>query len=341
MSYIKLFEELEFYDDCIRCAVSYAEAFFYRFSKFCDILEKPILQKCKICHTQIMADISGIIRRKSLKAKQKAAIRTIKQQTKEKIKKIKLQTSENPEEEALRQKSREINRAHRAQRRNAIIGYSERLPRNYTLGENVFSSVVHGVGAALSVTAIILLCIKAYFHAPQTQYVLYMGSYVIFGASLFLMNMMATLYHALTPYTARKVFSILTHDSVYILIAGTYTPFVLTKIGGTAGWIIFFLIWGLAAVFVSLYSVFGRKLRSPATLTYFLLGWMFTIVFAVAPLDDTLSNVSRATLFAGGVSYTVGCGFYLLARYRWTYCIFHLFTLAGCILHFFSIYFSM
>ena len=294
-----------------------------------------------MCHNEYMADISGIIRRKSLKAKQKAAIRTIKQQTKEKIKEIKLQNSENPEEAVFKQKSREMNRAHRAQKRNAIIAYSERHPRNYTFGENVFSSVSHGLGAALSVTAIILLCIKAYFHAPTDQYVLYMGSYVIFGASLFLMNMMATLYHALTPYTARKVFSILTHDSVYVLIAGTYTPFVLTKIGGTAGWIIFFLIWGLAVVFISLYSVFGKKLRSPATLTYFLLGWMFTILFAVAPLDVNLSNLSRATLFAGGVSYTVGCGFYLLARYKWTYCIFHIFTLTGCILHFFSIYYSM
>ncbi|MCR5762321.1 MAG: hemolysin III family protein [Treponema sp.] len=288
-----------------------------------------------------MADISAIIRRKSLKAKQKAAIHTIKQQTKEKIREIKLQNSENPEEEAFRQKTREMNRAHRAQKRNAIIAYSERHPRNYTLGENVFSSVTHGIGAALSVTAIILLCIKAYFQAPQKMYALYMASYVIFGASLFLMNIMATLYHALTPYAARKVFSILTHDSVYILIAGTYTPFVLTKIGGTAGWVIFFLIWGLAIVLVSLYSVFGRKLRSTATLTYFLLGWMFTILFAVVPLGDTLSNISRATLFAGGVSYTVGCGFYLLAKYKWTYCIFHVFTLIGCILHFFSVYFSM
>lgn len=302
---------------------------------------KPILQKCKMCHNEIMADISGMIRRKSFKAKQKAAIRTIRQQTKEKIKQIKLQNSENPEEEALRQREKEIKRAHRAQKANAIIAYSERHPRNYTFGEDVFSSVTHGVGAALSIAAIILLCIKAYFQSPQEYRAVYTVSYVIFGASLFLMNMMATLYHALTPFTARKVFSILTHDSVYILIAGTYTPFVLTKIGGTAGFIILLLIWGLAVVFISLYSVFGRRLRSPATLTYFLLGWMFTILFAVAPLGSTLSNVSRATLFSGGVAYTVGCLFYLLSRYKWTYCIFHIFTVMGCVLHFFSIYFSM
>lgn len=287
-----------------------------------------------------MADISGIIRRKSLKAKQKAAIRTLKQQTKEKIKEIKLMTSENPEEEAFRQKERNLRRAHRAQKRNALMAYAERNPRNYTFGENVFSSVTHGLGAALSIAAIILLCIKAYFHAPEDSRAIYMISYVIFGASLFLMNMMATLYHALTPYVARKVFSILTHDSVYVLIAGTYTPFVLTKIGGTAGWIVFALIWSLAVVFIALYSVFGKSLRSPATMTYFLLGWMFTVLFAVAP-GMTLSNVSRATLFSGGVAYTVGCGFYLLSKYRWMYCIFHIFTIAGCVLHFFSVYFSM
>lgn len=288
-----------------------------------------------------MADISAEITRKSLKAKRKAAIRTIKAQAKDKIKEVKVLYAENPERIKALAEEKERKQALRMQRINARIAYDERQLRQYTVGEDVFNAISHGVGAALSIAAIVLLVVLSVFHAPEEKKALYTVSYTIFGSSLFLMYMFSMLYHALTPYGARKVFSILTHDFIYVLVAGTYTPFILTKIGGYAGWIVFGSIWGVSSILIALYSVFGAKLRSFAAFTYFLIGWLFLVLFVVTPLAESLSALSKALLISGGVSYTVGCGFFLIPHRKWTHSIFHLFTLAGSILHFFSVYFSI
>ena len=288
-----------------------------------------------------MADISAMIRRKSLQAKQKAAIRTIRQQAKEKIRAVKLAYAENPEEAAQKLREGANRKAGRMQRWNARLAYIERQPKEYSLGEDLVSSISHGIGAGLSVAAIVLLVLLAVFHAPLESRSLYTVSYVIFGAFAFILYMMSTLYHALTPYGARKVFSILTHDSIFALIAGTCTPFVLTVLGGTVGWVLFFVIWGIAGIGIALYSVFHSKLRYISVLVYIVLGWLFIVLFALTPLTARLPSLSRAMLISGGTAYTVGGIFYLFPQHKWTHCIFHIFTLAGSILHFFSVYFSL
>jgi hemolysin III len=286
-----------------------------------------------------MADITERITRKSLRAKKRAAIKTIKTQAREKIKEVKIQYAKNPERQQARIVERERKKALRVQKENARLAYNARQPRQYTLAEDLFNSISHGIGAGLSVAAIVLLILRAIKYAPAGKMPLYITSFTIFGVSMFLLYLMSTLYHALTPYGVRKVFSILNHTSIYLLIAGTYTPFALTTIEGVAGWVVFGIIWGFAALGIILYSVFGARMRNVSATTYIIMGWL--IVFAFNPIVAKLPRISLAMLIAGGVAYTVGCVFYFLKKYKWSHSIFHLFVVVGSVMHFFSIYFSV
>ncbi len=145
-----------------------------------------------------------------------------------------------------------------------------------------------------------------------------------------------TLYHALTPYGAKKVFSIFDHSSIYILIAGTYTPYCLTALQGATGWTLFGIIWALAVLGVVFYAVFGNRLRFLSVIMYILMGWL--IIFAINPMKTALSQDSLVFLVSGGAAYTVGVIFYALKKVRYAHCIWHLFVLAGSILHFFSLF---
>ena len=286
-----------------------------------------------------MADISERITRKSLRAKKRAAIKTIKAQSREKIKEVKIRYAKNPERQQARIVERERRKALRIQQENARLAYNARQPRQYSLGEDLFNSISHGIAAGLSVAAIVLLIVRAIRYAPAGQTGLYITSFTIFGVSLFLLYLMSTLYHALTPYGVRKVFSILNHTSIYLLIAGTYTPFALTTISGVAGWVVFGLIWGFAGLGIIFYAVFGARMRNVSAATYIIMGWV--IVFGIHPLTEKLPVESIALLFSGGVAYTVGCVFYFMRKYKWSHSIFHLFVVMGSVLQFFSIYFSI
>lgn len=288
-----------------------------------------------------MADISAFIRRKSLKAKEKAAIRTIKAQAKDKIRQVRIDCAEDPEMTRAVEEQHEQAAAHREQRRMAKLAYMQKQPRQFTVGEDIVNAITHGIGAGLSIAAIVLLILHAVALAPVNMKGTYIVSYVLFGSSLFIMYMMSTLYHALTPYGARKLFSILTHDAIYLLIAGTYTPYVLTTLGGTSGWITFGVVWGVVVVLITLYSVFGRKLRSFSIASYLIIGWLFIVLFAVTPIAHYIPTASKVLLITGGLSYTVGALFFLMPKYKWTHTIFHIFALGGSVLHFFSVWTSI
>lgn len=286
-----------------------------------------------------MADITNKISRKSLKLKKKYAIKTVKDQAREKIHDIKIQYAKNPERQQAKVAEHERRKALHVQKANARLAYNARQPRQYTLAEDLFNSISHGVGAGLSVAAIVLLILRALTYAPEGKTVLYVTSFTIFGVSCFVLYIMSTLYHALTPYGVRRLFSIFNHTSIYLLIAGTYTPFALTTIEGVAGWAVFGVIWGLALVGIIMYSVFGSRMRNVSVATYIIMGWL--IVFAFNPIVVKLPRISLAMLISGGVAYTVGCIFYFMKKYRWTHSIFHVFVIFGSVLHFFSIYYSI
>lgn len=213
------------------------------------------------------------------------------------------------------------------------------IPKRYSIGEEIFNSVTHGIGAGLAVAATVLLIVRAVVYAPIGERGFYITSFSIFGASLIVLYLMSTLYHALTPYGAKKVFAIFDHSSIYLLIAGTYTPFCLTALRGPIGWTLFGVIWGLAIAGMTFYAIFGSKMRMLSAITYILMGWL--VIFAIKPMIQALNPLSLKLVVAGGVAYTLGCIFYALKKIKWMHCIWHIFVIFGSMFHFFAVYFSV
>jgi len=214
-----------------------------------------------------------------------------------------------------------------------------RRTKRYSIGEEIFNSITHGIGAGLAIAALVLLIVKAALRSPAGQTPYYVVSWTLFGSSLVILYLMSTLYHALTPPKAKSVFSIFDHASIYILIAGTYTPFCLASLNGALGWTLFGIIWGLAVIGITLYSIFGNKLRTASVITYILMGWL--IIFAFKSMYRVLPNISIMFLIGGGLAYTAGVLFYAMKNHKWMHSIWHLFVMAGSVLHFFAVYFSI
>ena len=210
--------------------------------------------------------------------------------------------------------------------------------KRYTTGEEIINAITHGIGTLLSIAGLVLLIIRAVYYAPDEYRARCIVGFTIFGSSLIILYLFSTLYHAL-PLGTKKVFGIFDHCSIYILIAGTYTAYCLTALRGAVGWSIFGIIWGLAVVGIVLYAIFGSRVRVLSVVTYIPMGWL--IIFATKPLREQLSLLSFRFLILGGVLYTVGCIFYAMKKIKWMHGVWHLFVLAGSIMHFFSIYYSI
>lgn len=215
---------------------------------------------------------------------------------------------------------------------------AQAISKRYTTGEEILNAITHGIGALLSIAALVLLILKAIFSAPVEYKAQCVVGFTIFGSSLVILYVFSTLYHAL-PLGAKKLFGIFDHCSIYILIAGTYTAYCLTALRGAVGWVIFGVIWGLAVVGIALYAVFGSRVRVLSVVTYIPMGWL--IIFATKPLSEQLPLLSFRYLIVGGLVYTVGCVFYALKKIKWMHGVWHLFVLGGSIMHFFSIYYSI
>lgn len=213
-----------------------------------------------------------------------------------------------------------------------------KLPKPYNLAEEIANAITHGVGTFLAIAGLIILVVRASFAAPASQRDYYIVSFTVFGVSMVFLYLMSTLYHSLLRTRAYPVFERLDHSAIYVLIAGTYTAYCLTALRGSVGWWIFGLIWGLAAVGISLYAVFGSKLRVISVFTYVLMGWI--IVAAAGPLKAVISERSWSLLIAGGIVYTLGAGVYGLRKIRWTHPVWHLFVIAGTTLHYLSVFYS-
>lgn len=204
--------------------------------------------------------------------------------------------------------------------------------RSYTVGEEIFSAITHGVGAALSVVALVLMLIKTIADGNAVS----VFSAAVFGVSLIILYMMSTLYHALTPKTAKKVFRIFDHATIFLLIAGTYTPYVLLALSGNVRILLFCILWVLAAVGITFDSIMLDKFRKIEMLLYVGMGWC--ILFASENLLANLAPRGTLLLFTGGVLYTVGIIFYALKKIPYMHPIWHLFVLGGSFFHFFSVY---
>ena len=189
------------------------------------------------------------------------------------------------------------------------------------------NSITHGLGAVLSVLALVLLVVLAALHGTARHVV---GA-AIFGATLVLLYTMSTLYHALRNPRAKRVFKILDHSAIYLLIAGTYTPFCLATLRGGWGWSLFGVVWGLAAAGVVFKSVFIGRFEILSTAVYLAMGWM--VMVAAVPLWRALPAPGMAWLMAGGACYTLGVAFYAWHRLKFHHAVWHLFVLGGSLCH--------
>lgn len=218
------------------------------------------------------------------------------------------------------------------------IEYINRKKR-YSTGEEIFHAISHGIGTGLAIAATVLMIVRAVTSSSPELKPFFVSGVSIFGAALIFTYLFSTIYHALVPLGAKKIFAILDHTSIYILIAGTYTPLCLGSLHNTLGWVYFGIIWALALGGVISYSVLGSKMRIAAAVTYLLMGWM--IIFAIKPVKAALPVSSLVLLIVGGVVYTLGIFFYIRKDTKWMHSIWHLFSLGGSVLHFLAIYFSI
>lgn len=203
---------------------------------------------------------------------------------------------------------------------------------DYSREEERLNIYSHAIGLILSIVALVLLVIKATSFGNVLQLV----SVGIFGVSLMILYAASTLYHKATDQERRKKLKIFDHSAIYVLIAGTYTPYTLLVLGGTKGWLIFSISWGLALIGITLKLFFTGKFKLISTLMYVFMGWM--IVFAIQPLIANMSYDGLYWFFAGGVAYTVGAVLYSIKKIKFNHAIFHVFVLIGSFCHFYSLY---
>ncbi len=205
-------------------------------------------------------------------------------------------------------------------------------PPKFSLGEEIANSITHGVGALLSLLGAAMLLYRAVSGGGTW---LHITSFAIYGSSLFLLHLSSTLYHALHHPGAKKVFWVFDHCSIYLLIAGTYTPFLVLSLWGRWGATLLVTIWVLTILGIIFKSLFIGQLRKTSVALYVIMGWL--IVVAARELWLKVPHVALVYVAAGGLSYTIGVVFYAWKRLPYGHMIWHLFVLGGSVCHYLAI----
>ena len=200
--------------------------------------------------------------------------------------------------------------------------------------EEQLNAITHGIGAALGIAALVLLIVYADTTKPWSLF-----SVIVYGISIIILFLASTFYHAVKGEKRKHYFRIVDHVSIYLLIAGTYTPVLLISLAATLGWALFWTVWGIAAFGVVLKLFFTGKYEIFSTLLYLVMGWL--IIFDFSNLSESLGPNGILWLFAGGLSYTVGIIFYAIQKVPYFHVVWHLFVLGGAICHFFMIFFHV
>jgi hemolysin III len=209
--------------------------------------------------------------------------------------------------------------------------HSETITPRYHLGEEIANSVTHGLGILLAITGlVVLVCFASLFGN-----IWHIVSCSIYGATLILLYTSSTIYHSIPLPRVKRVLQVIDHSAIFLLIAGTYTPFTLVNLRGPWGWSLFGIVWALAIAGIIIQATPLRRWRVISLLLYLGMGWM--VVAAARPLLHQVAAPGLALLLGGGVAYTAGVAFYLWRRLPFHHAIWHLFVLAGSVLHFFAI----
>ena len=203
--------------------------------------------------------------------------------------------------------------------------------RRYTFREEIVNSLTHGLGTVLSVGGVIVLIVCAVNRGTAWHVV----SFSVFGGTLVLLYGASTLYHCLPVGTAKRVFKILDHSAIYLLIAGTYTPFMLVNLRGGWGWSIFGVIWAFAVAGIILKGVCIARFQKTSVALYVGMGWLCLVAFKEMMVH--VPRLSIALLLFGGLSYTFGVVFYAWRKLPYNHAVWHVFVLCGSTLHFLSV----
>ena len=203
---------------------------------------------------------------------------------------------------------------------------------NYSLGEEITNAILHGIGALLAIAALVLCVVfSAIHHNPYA-----VVSSCLYGSTLIILYTMSCLYHSLKVNNAKRVFRIIDHCSIFLLIAGTYTPLTLVSLNGPIGWTLFGIIWGVSILGIILNAIDLNKYKVISMILYIMMGW--AIIFTFPRLLKVIDMAGIYLLVAGGILYTIGAIFYGVGKkIKYMHSVFHFFVLAGSILHFFAI----
>ncbi len=205
--------------------------------------------------------------------------------------------------------------------------------RKYSAGEELANSLTHGLGFVLALAGLTVLVVFAALYGSARHIV----ACSIYGAMLVILYAASTLYHSLTSPRAKAFLQVIDHAAIFLLIAGTYTPFTLVTLRGGWGWSLFGVIWGLAILGILLQVTALRQVTWLMLILYTSMGWI--VVIALKPLLAALATGGLVFLVLGGLMYTLGIIFYVRKSIRFSHAVWHLFVLAGSILHFFAILF--
>jgi hemolysin III len=203
--------------------------------------------------------------------------------------------------------------------------------RIYSTREEIANAITHGLGALLAIAALVMLVVLAAIKGTVWHVV----SFSLFGSTLVLLYFASTLYHSLTNLRAKNVFHKFDHIAIYLLIAGTYTPFCLTVLRGWIGWSVLGIVWSCAIVGTVLKAISVGKQVLLSTILYILMGWV--ILIAIKPLYTSMSTDGFILLVLGGVSYTLGTVFFIRDKVKYNHSVWHVFVLGGSVLHFFAV----
>jgi hemolysin III len=209
----------------------------------------------------------------------------------------------------------------------------EKSFNRYSPREEIANSISHGIGLLLAIVALCILIISAGGHGDAW----YVFSVSVYGATLILLYTASTLYHSIQKQSLKGFLQNLDHSAIYLLIAGTYTPFTLVNLRGPWGWGLFGVVWGLAVLGIVLQFMPAKQRKTVSLMLYVGMGW--SVVAAVKPLIQSVQAGGILFLVLGGLAYTLGIFFYVRDKMNYNHAVWHLFVLAGSIFHFFAVLF--
>ena len=207
--------------------------------------------------------------------------------------------------------------------------------RPFTLGEEIFHSITHAIGTGLSIAGLVILVVLAVMNGDVFQII----GFSIFGASLVLLYLSSTLYHGIQERRAKKIFKICDHAAIYLLIAGSYTPFLLVGMRGTTGWMLLVVVWLIALVGITMKVLFIDRFQVLSVIAYLGMGWLCVFAFREMMVSIPIGGI--IWLAAGGILYTVGVIFYAMQKTPYMHAVWHLFVLGASLCHFFAVLFFL